>query len=382
MLVGGVEPNESVFVNVISACAYLGALEQGRWIESYLRRKGVRIGVRIGTALIDMYLTCGCVERAFGIFDGLKEKNVMAWSAMIAGLAVNGRGREALRLFAEMENDRVLPNEVTFIGVLNACSHCRLVDEGLKHFKSMSNVYGLKPNVRHYCCLVDLYGRSGMLDRAQEVIKEMPMKPNSAVWGALLNSCRIHGNTLLGEKIGKELLELEPNNSGRYMLLSNIYAANGKWEEVVTLRRMMKENGVDKTPGSSVIELEGSVHEFIAGDNFHPDRREVYRMVDRMMVELKSAGYKPETDQILLDMDEEEKETALCHHSEKLAIAFGLIKSDPATTIRITKNLRICNDCHAAMKLISKIYDREIVVRDRSRFHHFRGASCSCGDFW
>ncbi|KAJ9686450.1 hypothetical protein PVL29_015379 [Vitis rotundifolia] len=367
-----IEPNESVLVNTLSACAHLGAMEQGKWIERYMERKNVRLTVRLGTALIDMYSKCGSVERALEVFHKMKEKNVLAWSAMINGLAINGQGKDALNLFSQMEMQGAKPNEVTFIGILNACSHSKLVDEGCGFFHSMTSIYGLKPNAHHYCCMVDLYGRAGMLDQAQTVIKSMPFKPNSAIWGALLNACRIHGDTELGEQVGKRLLELEPNHGGRYVLLSNIYAACGRWDRVSELRRMMRERQVSKTPGCSFIDLGDTIHEFVAGDSSHPQLEMIYAKLGEMSQELKAAGYKPDTAQ----------ETALCHHSEKLAIAFGLIKTDPGTTIRITKNLRVCADCHSATKLISKIYNREIIVRDRCRFHHFRDGSCSCMDFW
>ncbi|MQM06574.1 hypothetical protein Taro_039401 [Colocasia esculenta] len=388
MLLEKVEPNESVLVNVLSACAHLGAVEQGKWVEGYVmknnnkKKKNIKLTVRVGTALIDTYLKCGFAEDAFRVFDRMEEKNAMTWTAMIGGLAVNGRGRDALKLFAQMEMQKVRPNEVTFIGVLNACSHAGLVEDGLSYFHSMTEVYELKPNVHHYCCLVDLYGRTGLLDKAEAVIKSMPMEPNSAVLGSLLNSCRIHGNLKLGEQVGKQLLQMEPNHSGRYVLLSNLYAANRRWQDVADLRRLMKERGVTKTPGSSFIDLKGAIHEFIAGDRFHPQSEKIYAMLDEMTRKLRMAGHQPNKGQVLIDMDEEEKETALFHHSEKLAIAFGLINSDPGVTIRITKNLRVCADCHSATKLISRIYNREIVVRDRSRFHHFCNGSCSCDDFW
>ncbi|KAF5188024.1 Pentatricopeptide repeat [Thalictrum thalictroides] len=382
MLVEKVEPNESILVNVLSASAHLGALELGKWIEMYMRNKSVRFTVRLGTALIDMYSKCGCVDTALRVFNEMKEKNVLAWSAMIGGLAINGRGKDALELFSRMQMHRVKPNEVTFIGILTACSHSGMVSEGISYFDSMEKVYRLKPNNHHYCCMVDLYGRAGLLDDAENVVKKMPIKPNSAVLGALLNACRIHKNFELGEQVGRQLLELEPNYSGRYVLLSNIYAASGKWNHVAELRKMMRERGVSKLPGSSYIDLGGIVHEFIAGGNSHPDSEQIYAKLSEMTERLKEWGYKPITGQVLIDMDEEEKETALCHHSEKLAIAFGVINTDPGATIRITKNLRVCVDCHSATKLITKIYNREIVVRDRCRFHHFKDGSCSCMDFW
>ncbi|KAJ4981561.1 hypothetical protein NE237_032398 [Protea cynaroides] len=382
MLAEKVEPSESVLVNVLSACSYLGAMEQGKWIERFLRKKDSGFTVRLGTALIDMYSKCGCTEKALEIFHEMKEKNVLAWSAMINGLALNGRGKDALHLFSQMEMSGVKPNEITFIGVLNACSHSGFVREGSSYFNSMTKLYGLEPNTHHYCCLVDLYGRAGLLDEAKNVMKSMPMKPNSAILGALLNACRIHGNTQLGEQVGKQLVELEPNHSGRYVLLSNIYALSGRWDCVAELRRVMKERGVNKIPGCSFIDVGGAIHEFVAGDNTHPESEKIYGKLKEISRELKLAGYKPNMNDALLGMDEEEKETALSHHSEKLAIAFGFINSKAGATIRITKNLRVCADCHSVSKLISKIYNREIVVRDRCRFHHFRDGYCSCMDFW
>ncbi|XP_011622603.1 pentatricopeptide repeat-containing protein At3g62890-like [Amborella trichopoda] len=382
MLEMGISPNESVTVNVLSACAYLGALDQGKWLHAYDERKRASLTVKTGTALIDMYAKCGCIDEALKVFHGMKERNVLAWSAMIVGLAANGRPDDALGLFSLMEDSCVKPNDVTFIGVLSACSHAGLVSQGCDYFRSMREVHGIEPTVHHHCCMVDLYGRVGLLEEALELIQSMPIEPNSAIWGALLSACKLHGNLKLGEMVGKKLIDLEPNHGGRYVLLSNIYAAAERWEEVAEMRRLMRERGVRKTPGCSFIDVGGKVHEFVAGDNSHPQSKRIYLMLGEMGERLRLAGYEPNKGQVLLDMDEEEKEIALGHHSEKLAIAFGFINSEPGTPIRITKNLRVCEDCHFATKLLSKTYGREIIVRDRSRFHHFKDGSCSCKDFW
>lgn len=208
------------------------------------------------------------------------------------------------------------------------------------------------------------------------------MEPNAAVWGALLGACRIHGNAELGERVGKILLQLEPQNSGRYALLSNIYAKAGRWDDVANVRKLMKERGVKTTTGTSMIDLNGVVHEFKMGDGSHPEMKSVYIMLKSMMERLEMEGYMPNTSQVLFDIEEEEKETALRHHSEKLAIAFGLINTNPGSTIRIVKNLRMCEDCHSAVKLISQVYSRKIIVRDRARYHHFSNGECSCKNFW
>ncbi|KAI3761839.1 hypothetical protein L1987_52261 [Smallanthus sonchifolius] len=200
----------------------------------------------------------------------------------------------------------------------------------------------------------------------------MPMTPSPAVWGALLVACKVHGNIDMGEKIGKLLIELDPKNGGRYALLSNIYAKAGRWDDVEKLRALMKENGVKTTTGRSTIDLDGIIHEFKIEDSDHPRAREIYAMVEEMMVKLELEGYVPKTSEVLFDIEEDEKETTLWRHSEKLAIAFGLIITSTGTPIRVTKNLRMCEDCHSVIKLVSCVYKRDIVVRDWLRFHHFR----------
>ncbi|XP_009618113.2 pentatricopeptide repeat-containing protein At1g08070, chloroplastic [Nicotiana tomentosiformis] len=210
----------------------------------------------------------------------------------------------------------------------------------------------------------------------------MPMSADVGVLGALFGACRIHKNIELGEIIGKQVIELEPQNSGRYVLLANLYAYAGRWEDVANIRKLMNDRGVKKVPGFSVVELEGVVSEFIAGGRTHPQAKEIYAKVNEILDCIKSAGYVPDSDGLQQDIDEEERENPLYYHSEKLAIAFGLLKTKPGAVLRITKNLRVCKDCHQASKLISKVYDREIIVRDRNRFHHFKDGECSCKDYW
>uniref|UniRef100_A0A6N2KU86 DYW domain-containing protein n=1 Tax=Salix viminalis TaxID=40686 RepID=A0A6N2KU86_SALVM len=186
----------------------------------------------------------------------------------------------------------------------------------------------------------------------------------------------------MGERVGKILLELEPQNSGRYALLSNIYARAGRWDDVENVRKLMKERAVKTSTGISMIDFDGAVHEFKMGDGSHPQMKHIYLMLKNMIKRLKMEGYSPNTSQVLFDIEEEDKEAELQYHSEKLAIAFGLINTKPGTTIHVVKNLRMCEDCHSAFKLISQVYDREIIVRDRARYHHFKTGTCSCKDFW
>ncbi|XP_057792017.1 pentatricopeptide repeat-containing protein At3g62890-like [Salvia miltiorrhiza] len=379
---GVVKPDETTLVSVVSACAHLAALEQGKWLHAYIRKNGMKVNMILGTTLINMYMKCASVEEAMEVFDGMEEKGVSSWNALILGLAMNGQVERSLETFEEMKRRGMLPNEVTFVAVLGACRHIGLVEKGRECFDSMVKDYGIEPNIKHYGCLVDLLGRAGLLKEAEEVIDTMPMAADIATWGALLGACKKHGDKEMGERLGRKLIQLEPQHDGFHVLLSNIYASKGNWENVVEIREMMTRQGVVKTPGCSVIEAGGGVHEFVAGDRSHPRMREIEAMLAEMVRRLKSLGYAPGTDEVLLDIDEEEKETNLFRHSEKLAIAFGLFATAAPAPIRIVKNLRICSDCHQAAKLVSKAFDRVIVVRDRHRFHHFSSGSCSCNDYW
>ncbi|CAN6486894.1 unnamed protein product [Victoria cruziana] len=382
MQVIGLEPDTVTAVGVLGACASLGALDLGKWVHVYICKNNIEADGYVGNALVDMYAKCGSIEQAENVFNSMVSRDVYSYTSMIVGFAMHGLGKRALVLFKEMSKVGVDPDEITFIGVLSACSHAGLVEEGRRHFDDMVKVYGLTPEVEHYGCMVDLLGRAGLLDEAEEFIKAMPMQPDAFVWGALLGACKVHGKVELGECIIRHLVELEPQRDGTYVVMSNIYAYAGRWHDVVKIRKEMKARKLKKTPGCSLIELDGTVHEFRMGDRSHPRTKEIYLMLEEIIDRLKVEGYTACTSESLLDVDEEEKETSFHRHSEKLAIAFGLISTSPGTPLRIVKNLRMCSDCHAVIKIISKIYSREIVVRDRNRFHHFWSGCCSCSDYW
>ncbi|KAG0544112.1 hypothetical protein BDA96_02G246600 [Sorghum bicolor] len=378
------QPDRVTLVSVVSAIAYLGALAQGLWAHAYVIRKGVEVEEKLSSALINMYSKCGFLEGAVYVFDNVRGKRSLdTWNAMLAGFTANGCSGRALALFTRMETTGLMPNKITFNCILNACSHGGLVEEGMRCFQRMSRVYGIEPDIAHYGCMVDLFCRAGMFEKAEEIIQIMPMEPDASMLKALLGACRTHKNLELGKKAGHRLIEAAPNDHAGYVLLSNIYALDGNWGRVHKVRKLMLDRGVLKTPGSSSVELNGVIHEFISGDKSHSRKRDIYKMLDEICQQLKSAGYTPDTSQVLLDIDDEDvKESSLAVHSEKLAIAFGLISTAPGTPIRVVNNLRICGDCHNAIKLLSKIYGRCIIVRDANRFHHFRKGSCSCGDYW
>ncbi|XP_030953944.1 pentatricopeptide repeat-containing protein At4g21065 [Quercus lobata] len=378
----GVQPDGFTMVSLLSACAELGALALGRRAHVYILKIGLSVNLHVNNALLDLYAKCGSIREAHKVFNEMEDKNVVSWTSLIVGLAVNGFGKEALELFKELERERLVPSEITFVGVLYACSHCGMVDAGFKYFKRMKNEYGIVPRIEHYGCMVDLLGRSGKVKEAYEYIQNMPLQPNAVVWRTLLGACTIHGNLALGEVARAQLLQLEPGHSGDYVLLSNLYAAERHWSDVQKVRRIMLAEGVRKTPGYSLVELGNCVYEFTMGDSSHPQSKDIYAMLAEITKLLKLEGYMPHTTNVLADIEEEEKENALSYHSEKIAIAFMLINTAPGTPIRVVKNLRACADCHLAIKLISKVFKREIVVRDRSRFHHFKDGSCSCRDYW
>jgi pentatricopeptide repeat protein len=368
--------------SVLSACARLSALKHGKEIHHYIIRFWFESHVFVGSALIDMYSKCGSIEVARHLFDKLSERNIVSWNAMIAGYAMHGHGEDALSLFHQMQQADIDPDHITFIALLSACSHAGLIDEGWHYFISMSREYHITPKVGHYSCMVDLLGRAGRLDEAREFIDKMPFEPNADVWGALLGACRIHSNIELGKFVAERLFELQPENPGFYVVMSNIYAAAGRWEDVEKVRTMMKDRGLKRRPGCSWIEVKDKVHAFNVGDKSHPQSEEIYAMLDHLGGQMKKFGYVPDKNFVLHDVEDEEKEHILCYHSEKLAIAFGLISTSLGTPIRIIKNLRVCGDCHSATKFISMIVERQIVVRDANRFHHFKDGMCSCGDYW
>lgn len=268
------------------------------------------------------------------------------------------------------------------VGVLSACSHTGLIDKGRYYFYSMSQDYGIVANSKHYTCLIDLLGRAGRLDEAQNLMKSMPFEPDAATWGALLGASRIHGHTELGEKAAEMIFSLEPWNSGMYVLLSNLYAASGRWVDVKKMRLKMRDTGVSKVPGYSWVEVQNKIHTFSVGDFTHADSDKIHAFLEELDLKMKKDGYISSTKLVLHDVEEEEKQHMLKYHSEKLAVAYGIMKIPGGRAIRVFKNLRVCEDCHTAIKHIAKIVGRSIILRDPNRFHHFEGGVCNCGDYW
>ncbi|KAG6514951.1 pentatricopeptide repeat-containing protein At4g21065-like [Zingiber officinale] len=378
----GLQPDKFTVVSLLTACASLGALSQGKILHAHIEECFVKQDVYLGTSLLDMYTKCGKVDQAMLVFGRMVERDAQTWTVIISGLAINGMGKLALEHFRLMKAEGLRPNAVAYVSVLTACSHSGLLDEGRKFFNEMSSLYNIEPEIEHYGCMIDLLGRCGHLQEAIGLIESMPMEPNAVIWGSMLSSCRLYKNMDLAEKAAKNLLELEPHEDAVYVQLYNVYVDNKRWDDANRIRRLMDDRGVKKTAGYSSITIGGQVHKFIAGDQRHPEIMEIQAVMAEMTKKLKSAGYSPIVEQVKVEMDEEDKEQALFAHSEKMAIAFGIMKLPSNLPIHILKNLRVCKDCHSAIKLISKLWNRDVVVRDRSRFHHFRNGNCSCNSFW
>lgn len=378
----GFKPTEFTYSSLFCSCSVMGSLEQGKWLHAHSIKSGRKLVGFMGNTLLHMYAKSGSIEDAKKVFDQLVKLDVVSWNSMLIGYAQHGLGKEAIQEFEEMLLAGIEPNDITFLCVLTACSRAGLLDDG-KHYFSLMKKYNIEPKVSHYVTIVDLLGRAGFLDQAKRFIEEeMPIAPTASVWGALLGASRMHKNLEMGAYAAERIFELDPSDSGHHILLANMYASAGRWRDAARVRKVMRESGVKKEPACSWVEIENSVHVFVADDNAHPQKEKIHKMWEELSQKIKEIGYVPDTSHVLLCVDEQEKEVKLQFHSEKLALAFALLNTYPGSTIRIMKNIRVCGDCHSAIKYVSKVVKREIIVRDTNRFHHFRNGTCSCGDYW
>lgn len=382
MRVGGIYPDQIVTASVLSASAELTLLEFGQQVHGNYIKSGFPSSLSVNNSLVTMYTKCGSLEDANVIFNSMEIRDLITWTCIIVGYAKNGKAKDSLQSYDLMISSGITPDYITFIGLLFACSHAGLIEEAQRYFDSMRTVYGITPGPEHYACMIDLFGRSGDFVKAEELLHQMEVEPDATVWKAILAASRKHGNIENGERAAKTLMKLEPNNAVPYVLLSNMYSAAGRQDEAANVRRLMKSRNISKEPGRSWVEEKGKVHSFMSEDRRHPRMVEIYSKVDEMMLLIKEAGYLADMSFALHDLDKEGKELGLAYHSEKLAVAFGLLVVPSGAPIRIIKNLRVCGDCHSAMKYISRVYLRHIILRDSNCFHHFRDGNCSCGDYW
>ncbi|KAF8398404.1 hypothetical protein HHK36_017331 [Tetracentron sinense] len=375
------EVNDFTFSSVIRVCGNSTLLELGKQVHGLCLKTSFNSSSFVGSSLISLYSKCGVIEGAYLVFDEIPIRNLGMWNSMLIACAQHAHTKKAFDLFYQMESFGIRPNFITFLCVLYACSHAGLVEKGWYYFELMRD-HGIEPGDQHYASMVDLLGRAGKLQEAVSIIKEMPMEPTESVWGALLTGCRIHGDTELAAFAADRVFELGPVSAGLHVLLSNAYAAAGRWEEAAKARKMLRDRGMKKETGLSWVEEGNRVHSFVAGDKRHPKSIEIYQKLEELGEEMERAGYIADTSFVLQEVNGEEKNQAIRYHSERLAIAFGLISFPPERPIRVMKNLRVCGDCHTAVKFMSKCSGRTIIVRDNNRFHRFEGGTCSCGDYW
>ncbi|KAJ7981995.1 Pentatricopeptide repeat-containing protein [Quillaja saponaria] len=378
----GFKPNQITVTSVLPACTILESLRMGKEVHCYIFRHWLIEDLTTTTALVDMYAKSGDLDLSRRIFNMITRKDTVSWNTMIIANSIHGNGEEAFFLFNKMLQSGVKPNSVTFSGVLSGCSHSRLVEKGLFIFDSMRRDHSIEPDTDHHSSMVDVLSRAGRLEEAYEFIRRMPMEPTAGAWGALLGGCRVYKNVQLAKVAAKRLFEIEPDNPGNYVLLSNILGTAKMWNEASETRKLMRERGITKKPGCSWVQVGNRVHNFVVGDKTNKQSDEIYEFLNDMGKKMSLAGYKPNTDFVLQDVDQEEKANSLCNHSEKLAVAFGILNLNGQSSIRVFKNLRICGDCHNAIKYMAKIVGVHIIVRDSFRFHHFKDGCCSCNDFW
>lgn len=383
MLLADVRPDSFTISSVVSSCAKLASLYNGQAVHGKTVHMGVDDGLLVSSALVDMYCKCGVTSDAWIVFKTMPTLNVISWNAMIGGYAQNGQHQEALALYEKMLEENLKPDNVTFIGVLSACVHANLIEQGHEYFDSISKQHGMTPTLDHYACMINLLGRSGYMDKAVDLIEGMPHEPNCLIWSTLLSVSAIKGDIKQAEMAARHLFELDPLNAGPYIMLSNMYATCGRWKDVASMRSLMKNKNVKKFAAYSWIEIDNKVHKFVSEDRTHPETEKIYEELNRLIRELHKAGFAPNTNLVLHDVGEKEKYESICYHSEKLALAYGLIrKPHGGTPLRIIKNIRVCGDCHVFMKFVSKIIGRPIILRDSNRYHHFIGGKCSCKDYW
>jgi pentatricopeptide repeat protein len=372
-------PNSATVVAALTACSQLGTVVNGVYVHSFAQACQLDSHIVVQNVLIDMYSKCGSIDKALEIFRSIYEsdRNIITYNTILHALSLHGLCADALKLFDEMPR-HIEPDSTTYLVILCGCNHGGLVDAGLRVFKSMR----ITPSMKHYGAIVNMLCRTGRLCEAYDVINTMPSEPDMVIWHTLLGASQTYGDVALAEVAAKKVAELGSNMDGDYVLLSNVYASNSRWYDVDRVRTAMQCNDVRKIPGFSYIEINGTMHKFIKDDKSHPRWRDIWKALQEMSVRIRVLGYVPEVQNVLHDIEDEEKQHDLNCHGEKSAIAFGLISTGPGVELRVIKNLRICGDCHTVAKLVSKAYNRVIIVRDRARFHRFEAGECSCQDFW
>ncbi|KAL4556403.1 hypothetical protein LXL04_039054 [Taraxacum kok-saghyz] len=361
------------YLFLMKACGESQALTAAKHVHNHLTRSVPHLNVSIYNKILEMYSNCGSMEDAYKVFDKMPQRNLSSWDTMITGLAKNGHGEDAIEMFTEFKTTGLKPDNEIFHGVFLACSVIGDMREGLLHFDSMIKAFNLVPSMDHYTSVVNMLGSAGYLNEALEFIEKMNIKPNVEICEIMMNQSRVHGDLQLGDRFAEILNLLDP---------SRLDEQSKKGLIPIKPSDIAKEKEKNKLFGDDHLKKKTQVYQFSAGDISHPDREKLYSQLRCLKHPMKEAGYVPDTRFCLHDLDEESKEEALLSHSERLAISQSLLTSPARSPIRIIKNLRVCGDCHSALKFISKVVGRSIIARDAKRFHHFENGVCSCGDYW
>lgn len=361
------------YMALMKLCGEREALDEAKTVHDHLLKSKAHLETRTYNHILEMYSKCGSMEDAFSVFDQMHRRNLTSWDIMISWLAKNDCGEDSLELFAEFKKSGLKPDGEMFLGVFAACGAIGDSIEGMLHFESMMNDYGIDPTMKHYVSIVNMLGNAGCLDEASEFIQKMPVEPSLEIWETLMKLCRIHGNMELGDQCTKLIELLDPSRLSEQSRAGLI---------PISAADIARDKERKKVNGQSPPDVRSRVREYRAGDRSHPDNDRTYELLRGLKQQMKEVGYVPDTKFVLHDVDQEVKEEALMAHSERLAAAQGFLTSAARSPLRIIKNLRVCVDCHNAFKIISKIVGREIVARDTKRFHHFRDGTCSCNDFW
>ncbi|CAI9104196.1 OLC1v1002825C1 [Oldenlandia corymbosa var. corymbosa] len=366
----------------LAVSADLASLEEGKQLHGLAIKLGFHSYHYVENSVMDMYGKCGELDDVLKLLPEPPTRSRLSWNILISSFARHGHFQKAIQTFQDMLTYGSKPDHVSFVSLLSACSHGGLVDEGRTYFNRMTTEFGVIAEIPHCVCIVDLLGRSGRLAEAEAFIEKMPVPPNDYIWRSLLAASRIHGNMDMGEKAAKRLLEYDPSDDSAYVLYSNVCSASGKWQDAQNVWLEMETNSVMKKPACSWVKTKAEVSTFAIGDRSHPKSEQIYMKLAELRRKINEAGYVADTSFALHDTDEEQKEHNLWNHSERLALAYGLISTPEGSTLRVFKNLRVCGDCHSVFKLASSILQREVILRDSYRFHHFKNGACSCGDYW
>lgn len=372
----GMKPDLYTFSSILTVCSGLVALEQGEQIHALTLKTGFLSDVVVGTALVNMYKKCGRIERASRGFVEMSTRTLISWTSMITGFANHGQSQQALQLFEDMLLAGVRPNQVTFVGVLAACSSAGMVHEALGYFEMMQKEYKIKPVMDHFMCLIDMFVRLGCIEEAFDFIKKMDFEPNEVIWSVLIAGCRRQGNLELGFYAAEQLLKLKPKDPESYAMLLDIFVSAGRWEDVIVVKNLMREEKLSETHDWSWIRIKDKVYSFQPNDGLHPQSAEMFKVLDGLLEKAKGFGYKQQESFDLTD-----GESASVYHSEQLAIAFGLLNTPTVSPILVIKRTTMCKDCHNFIKIITSLTAREIIVRDSKRLHKFVNGRCTCGDF-